>query len=146
MKDGIPVFSYSQSKNLPSDLDRNSSAASIVERSKNDIEVELPRETLVMWEGKEKLTSSADHGEIINAQLKLVEIMNHLGQIQQLRQPKRQASLPPSSSKSRVHWEFHLTTAGLFDTKWISWRQETALKKWCNRKWFNRDGMSWKIE
>ncbi|XP_044503545.1 myosin-binding protein 3-like isoform X1 [Mangifera indica] len=104
LKDGIPVLDNSQSKNLPSDLDRNSSSASSVKRSKIDFEVESLRERLrIVREGKEKLTFSADHREIINAQLKLVEeIVNQLEQFQLLREPTRQASLPPSSSKSKV--------------------------------------------
>ncbi|KAJ0113768.1 hypothetical protein Patl1_01594 [Pistacia atlantica] len=103
MKDGIPVLGNSRSKLLPPDPDRNFSSAFSVERSKIDIEVEFLRERLrKVQEGKEKLTISADHWEIINAQLKLVEeIMNQLGQMQQLREPTRQASLPPSSSKSK---------------------------------------------
>ncbi|XP_031285501.1 myosin-binding protein 2-like [Pistacia vera] len=102
MKDGITVLGNSRSKLLPPDPDRNFSSAFSVEKSKIDIEVEFLRERLrKVQEGKEKLTISADHWEIINAQLKLVEeIMNQLGQMQQ---PMRQASLPPSSSKSKTY-------------------------------------------
>ncbi|KAK1558461.1 hypothetical protein Q3G72_002630 [Acer saccharum] len=97
----VPVLSNSQSKNLPSDSARSSLPAANCERLKIDTEIEFLRERLRrVQEGKEKLIFPTEHRDSVNAQLKLVEeIVNQLREIQQLREPVRQASLPPKASK-----------------------------------------------
>ncbi|KAI9181446.1 hypothetical protein LWI28_015078 [Acer negundo] len=101
MENRVPVLSNSQSKNLPSDSARSSSPAANCERLKIDTEIEFLRERLRrVQEGKEKLIFPTEHRDSVNAQLKLVEeIVNQLREIQQLREPVRQASLPPKASK-----------------------------------------------
>ncbi|KAK2649151.1 hypothetical protein Ddye_016640 [Dipteronia dyeriana] len=101
MENRVPVLSNSHSKNLPSDSARSSSPAANGERLKIDTEIEFLRERLRrVQEGKEKLIFPSEHRDNVNAQLKLVEeIVNQLREIQQLREPVRQASLPPKASK-----------------------------------------------
>ncbi|KAL5794796.1 hypothetical protein ACOSP7_003390 [Xanthoceras sorbifolium] len=101
MENWVPVLSNSQSKNLPSDSARSSSPATGCERLKIDTEIEFLRERLRrVQEGKEKLIFPTEHRDSVNAQLKLVEeIVNQLREIQQLKEPVRQVSLPPKSSQ-----------------------------------------------
>lgn len=100
-KSTVPVADKSQSRTLLFNSDNNTPIPTNNERLKIDTEVELLRERLkAVQEGKEKLIFSADLRESINAQLKLVEeIVNQLKEIQQLKEPIRHSSLPPSSSK-----------------------------------------------
>ncbi|KDP26383.1 hypothetical protein JCGZ_17541 [Jatropha curcas] len=84
------------------------------ERLKIDNEVEWLRERLrIVQEEKEMLTFSAEHREKVNVQLKLVEdILKQLQEIQQLREPKRQASLPSSSSKVNLKKRHNRSASG----------------------------------
>lgn len=96
-----PGLGDSQCKTLDIDPQRSSSSAVNSERFKIDSEVEWLRERLrTVQEKKDKLTFPAEHNERVNAQLKLVEeIISQLRETYQLREPVRQASLPPLSSK-----------------------------------------------
>lgn len=96
-----PGLGDSQCKTLDIDSQRSSSSAVNSERFKIDSEVEWLRERLrTVQEKKDKLTFPAEHNERVNAQLKLVEeIISQLRETYQLREPVRQASLPPLSSK-----------------------------------------------
>ncbi|KAF2284511.1 hypothetical protein GH714_025934 [Hevea brasiliensis] len=91
-------------KTLSIDLRMHYSSAVDGERLKIDNEVDWLRERLrIVQEEKEKLTFSTEHRERVNALLRLVEdIVNQLREIQLLREPVWQASLPPSSSKFLV--------------------------------------------
>eukprot|EP00257_Ricinus_communis_P017488 XP_015575932.1 myosin-binding protein 7 [Ricinus communis] len=98
------VLGNSLCKNFNIDSQRHSPSPLDGERLKIDSEVEWLRERLrIVQEEKEKLTFSAEHGERVNAQLKLVEdVVSQLREIQQLREPLRHASLPPTSSKASL--------------------------------------------
>ncbi|XP_031381125.1 probable myosin-binding protein 5 isoform X2 [Punica granatum] len=97
---------------LPSDLRRKSMSAFDYERMKIDSEVGWLRERLkFVQKGRERLNLSAASPEGGNSQLQLLEdIAVQLRKIRQLRDPgkaKRQASLPPLSSKDvlkKRHW------------------------------------------
>ncbi|GMI69241.1 hypothetical protein HRI_000593400 [Hibiscus trionum] len=67
-------------------------------------EIEGLRERLWIVRGeKVKLTFSSDQGKRVDTHLKLIEeLVNQLREFQQLKEPVRQASLPPSSSSSKV--------------------------------------------
>ncbi|KAJ6729078.1 hypothetical protein OIU85_020043 [Salix viminalis] len=99
----LPRVGDSQCKILDIDSHLSSSSAVNSERFKIDSEVECLRERLrTVQEEKDKLTISAEHKDRVSAQLKLVEeIISQLRETHQLREPMRQASLPPLSSKVR---------------------------------------------
>lgn len=101
MKNGVPELGHLHHKNSHPDSAWSSSSIASGERLKIETEVELFRERLRrVQEGKENLSFSAEQRESINSHLKLVEdMLNQLREIQELRDPVRQASLPPPSSK-----------------------------------------------
>lgn len=101
MKNRMPELGNSRCKNFLVDSARSASPAASGENLKIDTEVELLRERLrIVQVGKDELSFSAEQWESMNAQLKLVEdMLNQLREIQQLKEPVGQASLPPSSSK-----------------------------------------------
>ncbi|XP_050206529.1 uncharacterized protein LOC126656094 [Mercurialis annua] len=103
------VSGNSSCKTVNFDSQRRSPSPIDGERLKIDNEVERLRERLrIVQEEKEKLTFSAEHREIVNTQLKLVEdVLNQLREIQQLREPTRHASLPTSSSKASLKKRHH---------------------------------------
>ncbi|KAK9282306.1 hypothetical protein L1049_005220 [Liquidambar formosana] len=87
-------------------FDSGRTSLSVVDnvRLKIDSEVEWLRERLrIVQEGREKLSSSSQHSEGEEVQLKILEEIAHrLQEIQQLTEPRevvRQASLPLPSSK-----------------------------------------------
>ncbi|XVE72757.1 hypothetical protein DITRI_Ditri11bG0064200 [Diplodiscus trichospermus] len=99
----LPAASGSDPKTLLYDSGMSYSAV-YNERLEIDAEIERLRERLRMVQGeKEKLTFSADQRERVDTQLKLIEeLVNHLRDFQQLKEPVRQTSLPPLSSSSKV--------------------------------------------
>lgn len=94
-----------RSINVPLDLPRSSAPSPRGERLVIDNEIEFLRQRLRrVQEGKGKLTFPTEQRDTVNAQLKLMEeILNHLREIQQLREPSRQASLPPKPSQVYYH-------------------------------------------
>ncbi|XP_038693968.1 uncharacterized protein LOC119991653 isoform X1 [Tripterygium wilfordii] len=97
----LKMLGDSQCKPLCCDLGRTSLSSVNSARLKIDGEVEWLRERLrQVKEEKGKLTFAAEQKQRVTAQLQLIdEILNYLHQIQELREPVRRASLPPSSSK-----------------------------------------------
>ncbi|OAY32812.1 hypothetical protein MANES_13G047500v8 [Manihot esculenta] len=109
MHDESLFSSSSPYRTLSMDSRRRSPSVVDDERLKIDNEVEWFRERLrIVQDEKEKLTFTAEHRERVSAQLRLVEdIVNHLREIQLLREPARKVSLPPSSSKENVKKRHH---------------------------------------
>ncbi|KAF5741265.1 hypothetical protein HS088_TW10G00261 [Tripterygium wilfordii] len=90
-----------RSKPLCCDAGRTSLSPDNSARLKIDSEVEWLRERLrQVKEEKDKLTFAAEQKQRVATQLQLIEeLLNHFRQIQELREPVRQASFTPSSSK-----------------------------------------------
>ncbi|OMO95759.1 hypothetical protein COLO4_15685 [Corchorus olitorius] len=99
-----PICSASDHKTLLCDSERSSFSAVNNERLEIDAEIERLRERLRIVQGeKEKLTFPSDQRERVDIQLKLIEeLLNQLRQLQQLKEPFRQSSLPPLASSSKV--------------------------------------------
>ncbi len=97
MSGKFPVLSHSRCKSLLSDSGRESLSAANSEKLKLDIEIERLTERLrVVQEEKEKLAFYSENGDGDKDTLTLLEeISNQLREIQQLRDPMQQTSLPP---------------------------------------------------
>ncbi|GMY33912.1 probable myosin-binding protein 6 [Fagus crenata] len=97
MSGKFPVLSHSRCKSLLSDSGRESLSAANSEKLKLDIEIERLTERLrVVQEEKEKLAFYSENGDGDKDTLTLLEeISNQLREIQRLRDPMQQASLPP---------------------------------------------------
>lgn len=95
----LPVLNHSRSKSLLSDSGIESLSAVIGDKLTIDMEIDRLRERLrIVQEEKENLTFHTENGDREKDPLKLLEeIAQQLQEIQRLRDPMQQTSLPPSS-------------------------------------------------